>query len=114
MHELSIVQGIIRIIDDQQKVSSFFKVNSIELVCGKYNCLSEENIQFCYNALAESSCLKGASVQVVRVTQPLYCRDCSHEFSDRDLSREACPLCDSHDIVQLKENAIFVSKLEVD
>lgn len=86
MHELSIVNGIISHIERQKTEHNFDKVLSVELSCGPYNCISDDNIQFCFNAIAGSSWISGAKVAIKR----------------RPLSGEDC-----HD------NAIYITKLEV-
>ncbi len=67
MHELSIIQGIIAIINKEKEKHNFSKVNFIEIVCGRFNCASEENLQFCYDALADEGYLNGAKIRLKRL-----------------------------------------------
>ena len=66
MHELSIAEGIIDCIEKQRKKYKFARPKMIELICGKYNCLSEENIQFCFSALTKSTYMEGARLKITK------------------------------------------------
>lgn len=66
MHELSIIEGIIHRIDVLRKEHNFLKVKEIVLKSGKYNCLSEQNLQFCFEAITGATYMEGARIKVNR------------------------------------------------
>lgn len=114
MHELSVVKGIIGIIDDQKKKTPFTKLMGVEVICGPYNCLSEENIQFCFDASAELPYMKGAKITVKKISDNHFCLNCFSGYVDESLQDSACPSCRSFDVVRVAQNTVFVSRLEVD
>lgn len=67
MHELAIIQGIIEQIETEKKKNNFSKVNLIEIVCGKFNCASEDNLQFCLDAFAKGTYIEGAVLKLTRL-----------------------------------------------
>lgn len=67
MHELSIVQGIIGIIEKEWRAHNFSKVESVEVICGEYNCLCESNLQFCFDAVAAFPYMQGARLRIKRI-----------------------------------------------
>ena len=81
MHELSIVQGLVSNIEHQKKKYNFDKVLSVDIMCGKYNCLSEETIQFCYDLVTENSYMHGAHIKLLRLTKDCVCMHCRNEFN---------------------------------
>jgi hydrogenase nickel insertion protein HypA len=112
MHELSIVDGIIRNIEATRRRCRFEKVREIEVSCGKYNCLSEENLQFCFDAVAKSSYLEGAKLKVARREVSYRCSGCGAELSS-DAPAGECPACKGAEITP-EPNSIYIEKLEVD
>jgi len=112
MHELAVVEGILRNIETQREEHHFTRVNKIEITCGRYNCLSQENLQFCFDALAKSTPLEGARLSVKRFKIQYQCQRCGLEFNGRKNSRH-CPTCRSWEIRSKDQNGIYLSKLEV-
>ena len=113
MHELSIVQGLVSNIERQKKKYRFEKVLSIDIMCGKYNCLSEETIQFCYDLVTENSYMHGAHVKLLRLTKDCVCMQCRHQFNVAERDAQ-CPLCDSHELMHKNDNGIYIDKMEVE
>ncbi len=59
MHELSVVRGILGIIERERKARGFSRVRSVEVQCGHYSCITEESLRFCFEAAAVEPHLRG-------------------------------------------------------
>ncbi|MCX6354903.1 MAG: hydrogenase maturation nickel metallochaperone HypA [Candidatus Aureabacteria bacterium] len=114
MHELSVVDGILRVVEIQKRKHRFSRVKLIEIICGKYNCLSEDNLQFCFDAATESSSLKGARLKIVRRGEDYRCAACNAEFGAESESLPTCPACRSTDVIPRMDYAVYVRSLEVE
>jgi len=114
MHELSVVEGILRIVEIQKRKHRFSRVKLIEIVCGKFNCLSEDNLQFCFDAVTESSSLKGVRLKIVRRGEDYRCAACNAEFGAETAPPSACPACRSTDVIPRMDHAVYVRSLEVE
>lgn len=66
MHELSLVEGIIKNIEEQKIKYGFSKVKAVEIICGKYNCLSEDSLQFCFDVAVKTTYMEGARLKIKR------------------------------------------------
>jgi len=80
MHELSIVQGILGIIEKERNARGFTRVKSVEVQCGHYSCISEESLKFCLEAVATEPHMKGAALKLVRMPARFRCGGCGAEF----------------------------------
>ena len=114
MHELSIVEGIIKTVEEQKKIHHFIKVNQIDIVCGNYNCLSEENLQFCFDALSRSTFMEGAHLNITRRKEQFNCKDCSTIFESDNDQTTLCTSCHSENIFPVLTNTIYIETMEVD
>ena len=114
MHELSIVDGIIRSVETQKKKHDFARVKSIEIACGKYSCLSEESLQFYFEIAAQSSFMEGARLNIVRSPDMYRCMDCNAEFSGGGEEGAACPSCGSREIINEIDHSVYIRSLEVE
>jgi len=114
MHEISIAQGILDIVSKEREKHNFSKVTLIEIVCGKYNCLSEEHLTFCFELVAKTPCLEGVKIQVQRLSDKYKCRDCAKKFGEQKGAVLTCPACMSENVDNVLDNHIYLSKIEVE
>ena len=115
MHEIAIVEGLIGLLDKQKKLHQFSRVNEIHVACGVYNCISEESLNFCLQALAERPYLKTAVIKIRRLPERWSCSKCRTEFVREGKESElVCTKCGSVDVVPLLNSEIYLDKLEVD
>lgn len=114
MHELSIVQGILGIIERERKARGFSRVKSIEVQCGHYSCVSEESLRFCFEAVATGPHLRGAALTLVRMPARFTCARCAAEFDAAGDEPAKCPSCGAADPEPRVKSEILVRSLEVD
>jgi len=114
MHELSLVQEIIRRVNLQREHDHFSRVKAIEVVCGRHSCLSEEHIQFSFDLAAKSSCMEGAKLKLIRSPARYRCASCGAEFESEREEDLRCCSCNSADAVSAINQEIYIRALEVE
>ena len=67
MHEVSIVEGLIELVEKEKEKHHFSRVLEVQIVCGIYNCVSEENLEFCLKTVAKGTYLETAKITVNRL-----------------------------------------------
>jgi len=55
-------------------------VLEIQIACGVYNCVSEENLDFCLKTVAAGTYLETAIIKVNRLPERWSCKACRQEF----------------------------------
>jgi hydrogenase nickel incorporation protein HypA/HybF len=113
MHELSIAQNLIEIIEEAASQKNFSKVKKISLRIGEMACVDKEALSFCLEVASKGTCVEGA--RLLFEDSPLRgkCRSCDHLFSIRDLVFR-CPRCEGIDIHVMSGREIRVSYLDVE
>lgn len=114
MHELSIVQGILEIVERERIARGFKKVRSVELQCGHYSCVSEESLRFLFEAAATGPHLEGAAIELVRMPAMRICGACRAEFPAGVEGPSACPACGAAGAAPLVRTGVFLRSLEVE
>ena len=114
MHELSVVRGILGIIERERKARGFSRVRSGEVQCGHYSCITEESLRFCFEAAAVEPHLRGASLSLVRLPARFECPACEAEFDASKTEPERCPACGAPNPSPRIVSEILVRSLEVD
>ncbi|MBU1863582.1 MAG: hydrogenase maturation nickel metallochaperone HypA [Candidatus Omnitrophica bacterium] len=114
MHEVAIVEGIIASVEKQKKEHAFYSVISIAIMCGKYNCVSEENLNFCWHVATQGTYLETAKLHVHRLPERYRCSKCNKEFSLKQKEDFICPTCLSRDVMPLLNSELYLNQLEVE
>lgn len=92
MHELSLMEGVLSLIEEEQRRNGFAKVLRVVLEVGELSGAMPEALEFCFPAVMEGSVASGAELELVRVPATSWCDRCeravpvSSRFS-------ACPDC---------------------
>jgi hydrogenase nickel incorporation protein HypA/HybF len=97
MHELSLVQSLLDIVEEYAQNREFSKVLKIKVSFGKASNIVPQAITSAFEILSEGTILEGAVI--IFDLQPLviYCSACNKNITI-DSYRALCPLCESIEI----------------
>lgn len=116
MHEVAIIEGLIDIIEKSHTKEKFKKVTLIEVVSGKYNCVSEESLTFCFEVASKNSYLEGAKLVLKRLSEKYRCVSCKKDILEEAVNKDllVCPYCASSNLIPSLNTEIYLGKLEVE
>lgn len=112
MHEMSLAEGMIQLIEDQAESQHFSQVKKIFLEIGALSNVEVESLLFCFNAVALGTVAETAEVIVERTVGQGFCMDCSQTVTCDSLY-QACPFCQSYKIQVTGGQDMRVKELEV-
>lgn len=114
MHELSLAQRIIEIIEEQAIQNRFRRVTSARLKIGRMAAFQKEQLEFCLSTYEKDEALEGMAFEVEEVPVRLTCGPCGHlytddRFDDEEFAHEVahapalygpppCPACGSGEV----------------
>jgi len=113
MHELSIAEEIIRIIEAEREKHGFQRVNSVSLRAGALSCVEPQALQFAFEVLREGTCAAEGALDIQVTDLTLQCRDCSHSMS-AEYGPECCEKCGSLDLKLHGSTDFQILSIEVD
>lgn len=93
MHELSIAENILEIVESYRRERNFTRCSLITLRLGLLSAVDEESLRFAFEALTEGVPYAQAALEVQR-TYPKATCSCGRSFEVRDFCY-ACPECGS-------------------
>lgn len=70
MHEVSLCESIIRIIERQAEKDGFTRVEKVTLTIGDMSGASTEALEFCFPMVAKGTCAEGATLIFVETSGP--------------------------------------------
>jgi hydrogenase nickel incorporation protein HypA/HybF len=118
MHEMSIAQSILEVVqqytkgNDLAKDSNAPRVKSVHLKIGEMAGVVPESLRFCFEVASEGTAAQGAELLIDEVPIRCRCVSCNAEFSvERFLF--LCPTCGTPDIEIISGNELDVVELDL-
>jgi hydrogenase nickel incorporation protein HypA/HybF len=114
MHELSIAQSIVEVVDARATEYNAAHVKSVRLKIGEASGVVTDSLTFCFEMLASlEPTLAGAQLLIDSVPHRARCRHCAQEFSVTNFVAQ-CPTCEewSSDIVSGTELQVLEMEFE--
>ncbi len=112
MHEMSLAEGMIQLIEEQSQAQDFFEVTLVHLEIGKLSNVEVDAMIFCFEAVCEGTIAKGAELKVTESEGIGWCMDCAKEIKYQALY-QPCPHCDGYQIQVTGGNEMLIKELEV-
>lgn len=114
MHEMSLTEGVVRILEEQSRQHGFTKVKTVWLEIGELSHVDPESMLFCFGAVAKGSPVAAeAKLEIVRVPGQAYCLDCTDSVA---LAKryDPCPKCGGFALTVTAGEEMRVKELEVE
>ncbi len=117
MHEMSIAQNLIQIIDEEMQKHEVHKLNKVKVVHGQLSHIVPEALETAFEVLTQGTRMQGAAIALEEKPLRAKCRECGREFSPEgdDLMIMTCPYCQTefgHEILSGKE--LFIEEIEAE
>lgn len=114
MHELSIVESIVKVVcDELQNMGADSRVSRVRLKVGKMSTAVPDCLQFYFELLRKDTPLESASLDIVAVPVSGRCRKCGKEF---EIGEPAfvCPSCSSFNIDITGGRELLIESIDVE
>ena len=112
MHELSVAQEIINIVNNYLPENNPAKVKAVKVKVGKLSNILNDSLTFCFEALTNESHLKGSKLEIVDVPVKVFCLSC-HEESKIENPIFACPKCSHNKLKMISGMELQVDEIEL-
>ncbi|MBN2808301.1 MAG: hydrogenase maturation nickel metallochaperone HypA [Deltaproteobacteria bacterium] len=99
MHELSLIQSLLTIIEAQAEKEKFTRVNQVALSCGRLSAVEPSALAFAFKTLAQFGICADAELKLTILPMKIHCFTCNREFIDEDADPTSCPHCRGDQVV---------------
>ena len=114
MHEMSLTEGVVRILEEQAATHGFTRVKTVWLEIGELSTVVPESMEFCFGAVAAGNPLTAETkLEIIRIPGTAWCMECSESVvitSRIDL----CPKCGGVKLAVTAGEEMRVKELEVE
>lgn len=112
MHEMSLAEGVLQLIEDAARAQEFSRVTTVWLEIGQLSGVEVEAMKFCFEAVVRDSIAHGARLEIVATPGTGWCMQCSQTVPMQEVFGE-CPQCGSHQMQVTGGTEMRVKELEV-
>jgi len=113
MHEMSLCESILGIIEDEAQRQGFARVTRVRLEIGRLSGVEIEAMRFGFDAVTRGTLAEGAELEIIEPPGTAWCMQCGREVEVQQRF-DGCPLCGSFQLQVTGGDQMQIKDLEVD
>jgi len=113
MHEMSLCEGMLQVLQTEAGKQGFSKVKSVWLEIGDLSSVEAEALLFCFDAVTRDSLADGAKLNIIHVPGDAWCMQCAKNVAVKKRFDE-CPDCGSYQLQITGGDEMKIKELEVE
>lgn len=112
MHEMSLVEGIRAIVEDQARTHAFARVTRLRLEIGRFAGVEKQALEFAWDVVMQGSVAQGATLEMIDLPGQALCLDCARTVALDDRF-DPCPLCGGGKLLPQGGDEMRIKDMEV-
>ena len=113
MHEVSLVESVVALVEDERRKQGFSRVRTIRLKVGTLGHAEPEALRFCFDAVTSGTIAEGARLEIEMVPGAGWCSRCQLTVP-LEVRFSACPCCGNAHVRMTAGDELRVDEMEVD
>lgn len=112
MHELSVAQNIIEIIEQAVPAEERSNIESVRIKVGEFSNIVVDSLLFSLEVITSGTPLGNAKFPVEYIPLKVICKDCNKEFNNQ-FAIIVCPLCGGKNTEVISGTELMISEIEI-
>ncbi|CAG0957851.1 Hydrogenase maturation factor HybF [Anaerolineae bacterium] len=112
MHELSLCESILEVLEQQAKQQHFKTVKTVCLEIGKLSCVEVDALRFCFSSVMENTLASSATLEIIEIDGKAWCKSCQQTVNITQRYDE-CPQCGAYPLNINDGEQMRIKELEV-
>lgn len=113
MHEMSLAEGVLQVIEDYARKEGYSRVKSVKLEIGRLSGAEPEAMRFCFDAVVRGTLADGAALEIVETEGSGWCLACGKTVPVA-ARYDPCPECGGYQVQATGGMEMRVKELEVE
>ncbi|MDP2878242.1 MAG: hydrogenase maturation nickel metallochaperone HypA [Sulfuricella sp.] len=113
MHEMSLADGVLQVIEDNAKINGYSRVRKVWLEIGELAGVEVEAMRFCFDSVVKGTLADGARLEIIVTQGEGHCFGCGKTVPIQ-LRYDPCPLCGGYPVEPTGGLEMRVKELEVE
>lgn len=113
MHEMSLCEGILQILEDQAVEQNYAKVKAVWLEVGALAGVELPALEFSYDVVCRGTLAEGSRLEILQLPAMAWCMQCAQnvEITER---HQPCPGCGGYQLQVTSGDEMRIKELEVE
>lgn len=112
MHELSLCEGIRRVIEEQARAHNVTRIKTVRIEIGRFAGVEKPALEFAFDVVMRGSPAEGASLVMLDLPGRATCFDCANDVEIND-RLDPCPDCGGGKLMPIGGDELRIKDLEV-
>ena len=112
MHEMSLCEGILQVLEDEARKQSFSRVRRVWLEIGRLAGVEPDALRFSFDVVIRGTLADGAKLCIIDIPGTAWCMQCA-EAVPVEQRFDACPKCGSYQLQLTDGDQMRIKELEV-
>lgn len=113
MHEMSLCESVLDILEQQALAQHFSRVKTVWLEIGQLSSVEPDAMRFCFDVVTKNTLAEHARLEIIATSGSAWCLPCGQEVAIQTLY-DACPHCGSAQLQVVSGDAMRIKELEVE
>ena len=113
MHEMSLMESVLEIVEDEARKAGATRVRTVRLAIGALGHVEPEALRFAFDVVVRGSVAAEAALEIEIVPGAGWCLDCAETVPLAERFG-ACPECGNHRVQMTSGDDMRVAELEVE
>ncbi len=113
MHEMSLCEGIVQILEEQATQQNFSRVRTVWLEVGAFSGVEKEAMLFSFDVVCRGTLAEGAKLEIIELPARAWCMQCA-ETVEIEERYDPCPKCGGYQLQVVEGEELRIRELEVD
>lgn len=112
MHEMSLCESLLQVIEEQASVQGFSKVSTVFLEIGAFAGIEVDAMSFCFDVVCRDTLAHEAKLEIIELPGQAWCFDCEKEVLIKT-RLDPCPVCNGIQVRAKGGDEMRIKELEV-
>lgn len=113
MHEISLIESLVALVEEERRKQDFSRVRTIRLKVGALGHAEPEALRFCFDAITSGTIADGARLEIETVPGEGWCSGCRRTVPLMERFA-ACPSCGSAEVRMTAGGELRLAEMEVE
>jgi hydrogenase nickel incorporation protein HypA/HybF len=113
MHEMSLVESVVALVEEERRKQAFRRVRTVRLRVGALAGVEPEALRFCFEAVSSGRITEGASLEIDEASGEGWCQPCGRSVALAERYDE-CPDCGGGPLPVTRGGDLRLVDLEVE
>ncbi len=113
MHEMSLCEGVLKILQENATLQGYDKVKTVWLEIGKLSGAEPEAMRFSFDVVVQGTLADGATLEIIELPGQAWCMQCGKAVEVQQRF-DACPECGSYQLQVTGGDEMRIKELEVE